>query len=91
MCWIRRRRYLIPKIGEIMAATPHNLIVITGVGEVYPYVRSHTVLNNLQSAAKDSPTVIFFPGSYTHALATGASLDLFLGCCTTTSITAPST
>lgn len=69
--------HLIPKIGEIMAATPHDLIVITGVGEVYPYVRSHTVLNNLQSAAKDRPTVIFFPGSYTHALATGASLDLF--------------
>jgi hypothetical protein len=35
------------------------------------------VLNNLQSTAKDKPTVLFFPGSYTHALATGASLDLF--------------
>ncbi len=70
---------LIPKIGEAIEATPHDVIFLSGVGEVYPYIRSHNVLNNLQSTAKDKPTVMFFPGSYTHALATGASLDLF-GC-----------
>lgn len=68
---------LIPKIGDAIAATPHDVIFLSGVGEVYPYIRSHNVLNNLQSTAKDKPTVLFFPGSYTHALATGASLDLF--------------
>lgn len=68
---------LIPKIGEAIASTPHDVIFLSGVGEVYPYIRSHNVLNNLQSTAKDKPTVLFFPGSYTHALATGASLDLF--------------
>jgi hypothetical protein len=69
--------HLIPKIGEAIASTPHDVIFLSGVGEVYPYIRSHNVLNNLQSTAKDRPTVLFFPGSYTHALATGASLDLF--------------
>jgi hypothetical protein len=68
---------LIPKIGDAIEATPHDVIFLSGVGEVYPYTRSHSVLNNLQSTAKDKPTVLFFPGSYTHALATGASLDLF--------------
>ncbi|MDT8858343.1 DUF1788 domain-containing protein [Paracoccaceae bacterium Fryx2] len=68
---------LIPRIGEAIDATPHDVIFLSGVGEVYPYIRSHNVLNNLQSTAKDKPTVLFFPGSYTHALATGASLDLF--------------
>ncbi len=68
---------LIPKIGDAIEATPHDVIFLSGVGEVYPYIRSHNVLNNLQSTAKDKPTVLFFPGSYTHALATGASLDLF--------------
>ena len=68
---------LIPKICEAIEATPHDVIFLSGVGEVYPYIRSHNVLNNLQSTAKDKPTVLFFPGSYTHALATGASLDLF--------------
>ncbi|MBY5806104.1 DUF1788 domain-containing protein [Rhizobium ruizarguesonis] len=70
---------LIPKIGEAISSTPHDVIFLSGVGEVYPYIRSHNVLNNLQSTAKDKPTVLFFPGSYSHALATGASLDLF-GC-----------
>lgn len=70
---------LIPKIGEAIETAPHDVIFLSGVGEVYPYIRSHNVLNNLQSTAKDKPTVLFFPGNYTHALATGASLDLF-GC-----------
>lgn len=68
---------LIAKIGQAIADTPHDVIFLSGVGEVYPYIRSHNVLNNLQSTAKDKPTVLFFPGSYTHALATGASLELF--------------
>ena len=69
--------HLIPRIGDAIAATPHDVIFLSGVGEVYPFIRSHNVLNNLQSTAKDRPTLLFFPGSYTHALATGASLDLF--------------
>ena len=69
--------HLIPRIGDAITETPHDVIFLSGVGEVYPYIRSHNVLNNLQSTAKDRPTVLFFPGSYTHALATGASLDLF--------------
>ncbi|TNE62536.1 MAG: DUF1788 domain-containing protein [Sphingomonadales bacterium] len=69
--------HLVPKIGAAIDAEPHDVIFLSGVGEVYPFVRSHNVLNNLQSTAKVAPTVLFFPGSYTHALATGASLDLF--------------
>lgn len=69
--------HLIPKIAEAIQKTEHDVIFLSGVGEVYPFIRSHNVLNNLQSTAKDKPTVLFFPGNYTHALATGASLDLF--------------
>lgn len=69
--------HLIPRIGQAIQATPHDVIFLSGVGEVYPYIRSHNVLSNLQSTAKEAPTVLFFPGVYTHALATGASLDLF--------------
>ena len=69
--------HLIPRIGKAIDTIPHDVIFLSGVGEVYPYIRSHSILNNLQSTAKDKPTVLFFPGSYTHALATGAALDLF--------------
>jgi hypothetical protein len=41
-------------------------------------MRSHNVLNNLQAIAKTRPTVLFFPGAFTHSLAQGASLDLFV-------------
>lgn len=71
------KTHIIPRIAQAINSTPHDVIFLSGVGEVYPYIRSHNVLNNLQSTAKDKPTVMFFPGRYTHALATGASLDLF--------------
>lgn len=69
--------HLIPEIAARMQQTDFDVMFITGVGEVFPYIRSHTVLNNLQSTAKDKPTVMFFPGTYTHSLEKGASLDLF--------------
>ncbi len=69
--------HLVPAIVEKMAQRPFDVMFISGVGEVFPYIRSHNVLNNLQRAAKERPTVIFFPGQYTHSLETGASLDLF--------------
>lgn len=71
------QEHLIPAIGARIRDVPHDVIFLSGVGEVYPFLRSHNVLNNLQSTAKDRPTVMFFPGKYTHALATGASLELF--------------
>ena len=71
------QNHLIPKIKEIATKETFDVLFITGVGEVFPFIRSHNVLNNLQSAIKEEPTVMFFPGSYQHELATGASLDLF--------------
>ncbi|PKP98754.1 MAG: DUF1788 domain-containing protein [Alphaproteobacteria bacterium HGW-Alphaproteobacteria-13] len=70
-------QHLIPEIAAGLEANEFDVLLLSGVGEVYPFIRSHNVLNNLQSTAKDKPTVMFFPGSYTHALASGASLDLF--------------
>jgi len=69
--------HLIPAIAEKMSEEEFDVMFITGVGEVFPYIRSHTVLNNLQSTAKDKPTVMFFPGEYNQSLEEGASLDLF--------------
>lgn len=68
---------LTPAIRAKMDAADFEVLFITGVGEVYPYIRSHNVLNNLQKEAKEQPTLMFFPGKYTHTLESGASLDLF--------------
>jgi hypothetical protein len=50
----------------------HNVVFITGVGKVYPLVRSHNILNNLQEVIDKIPVIMFFPGRYD-----GQSLQLF--------------
>ena len=60
---------------EHMKYAPHqpgDVVFITGVGRVYPYMRSHNILNNLQHIFDDIPVVLFYPGEYT-----GQSLHLF--------------
>jgi hypothetical protein len=68
---------VIPIIASILERNEFDVLFLSGVGEVFPYIRSHNVLNNLQSTAKEKPTVMFFPGAYTHSIESGASLDLF--------------
>lgn len=68
---------LIPAISVKITQQPFDVMFLTGIGEIFPYIRSHNVLNNLQRAAKDWPTLMFFPGTYSHSAATGTSLDLF--------------
>ena len=68
---------IVPAIAEKLKEQPFDVLFLSGVGEVFPYIRSHNVLNNLQSTVKEKPTVMFFPGAYTHTIESGASLDLF--------------
>ena len=69
--------HLIPAIAKKMQREDFHVMFLTGVGEVFPYIRSHTVLNNLQSAAKEKPTIMFFPGEYSQSAEKGSSLNLF--------------
>lgn len=41
-----------------------KIVLITGVGKSYPIIRSHTILNNLQSIYKRNPVVMMYPGRY---------------------------
>lgn len=41
-----------------------HITLITGVGKVYPLIRSHTILNKLQTIIKTSPVVMMYPGRY---------------------------
>lgn len=42
----------------------NTIVLITGVGKSFPIVRSHTILNNLQSIFRRNPVVMMYPGSY---------------------------
>jgi len=68
---------LIPEIVLRMDSEQFDVMFITGVGLVFPYIRSHTILNNMQKVAKEKPLVMFFPGDYIHSLEYGSSLKLF--------------
>lgn len=63
---------LVPAIEELVKQTAHQVVFLTGVGQVFPFIRSHTVLHNLQRVITTPPLVIFFPGQYN-----GRSLELF--------------
>lgn len=41
-----------------------KIVLITGVGKSYPIIRSHTILNNLQSVFRKNPVVMMYPGRY---------------------------
>lgn len=71
------REHLIPAIAERISQAEFDVLFLSGIGEVFPHIRSHNVLNNLQSTAKSKPTLLFFPGEYSYSLENGASLELF--------------
>lgn len=54
----------IPEIENKIKSSDADLYLITGVGLAYPLIRSHKILNNIQSIAVDSPTVILYPGEF---------------------------
>lgn len=58
-----------------MEYEPHthgDILLITGVGKVYPFMRSHNILDNLQHIFSDIPVVMLYPGTYN-----GQALSLF--------------
>ena len=50
-----------------MKYSPHqrgDLVLITGVGEAYPFIRVHALLEALQSYFNDVPILVMYPGSF---------------------------
>lgn len=52
------------KFKEDIADNGNSIVLITGVGKAFPVVRSHTILNNLQSIFRRNPVVMMYPGRY---------------------------
>jgi hypothetical protein len=68
---------LAPAIIRQLEGKEYDVVFIEGVGEVFPYVRTHSLLENLEQHLSRKPLVLFFPGTYVQTLHTGASLELF--------------
>ena len=52
------------RFGEIVNPNAQDLILVSGIGSVFPMIRSHTLLNNLHSIVEKTPLVMFYPGCY---------------------------
>lgn len=57
---------VIPKINNMIKDNTPDFVFITGVGRVYPFLRSHGILNNIEELANESNLVLFFPGEYNN-------------------------
>ncbi|MBH0009579.1 DUF1788 domain-containing protein [Salinibacterium sp. SWN1162] len=66
--------HLAPAIRELLDATPSDIVFLTGIGEVFPFIRTHTVLENLQSVVVGKPMLAWFPGTYEFTQAQGHQL-----------------
>ncbi len=52
------------KFKECIPDDGKSIVLITGVGKAFPVIRSHTILNNLQSIFRRNPVVMMYPGRY---------------------------
>lgn len=71
------KTHLIPRLIRAIGEGGTQLTLITGPGRIFPFLRTHTILESLQPAMLRHPVVIFFPGEYTQDPAGGSHLRLF--------------
>ena len=71
------KTHLIPRLIEAIGEEGTQLTLITGSGRVYPFLRTHSVLESTELAQLRHPVVIFFPGEYSQDAVGGSHLRLF--------------
>lgn len=55
-----------------------DIVFITGVGKVYPYIRAHALMERIQLVFEQTrPVVLFFPGTYAKTASTVSTMSLF--------------
>ena len=55
---------ILDKFAKSVDDDGNHIVLITGVGKSFPIIRSHTILNNLQSIFKKNPVVMIYPGKF---------------------------
>ena len=71
------KTHLIPRLMGAIGKDGTQLTLITGSGRLFPFLRTHTILEALQPAMVHHPVVIFFPGEYDQDSVGGSHLRLF--------------
>jgi len=71
------RTRIIPRLVEMMSRPEVQLTFVSGSGHVYPFLRTHQLLEEIQTSMMHHPLVLFFPGHYIQTKGLGSQLRLF--------------
>jgi hypothetical protein len=71
------KTHMIPRLIRAIDGDGSQLTLVTGPGRIFPFLRTHTILESLQPAMFRHPVVIFFPGEYAQDPTGGSHLRLF--------------
>lgn len=66
--------HIAPAIRARLQGKSSDIVFLTGLGEVFPFIRTHTVLENLQSVVVGRPMLAWFPGTYEFTQTAGHQL-----------------
>ena len=55
---------IIPRIQSLITEQQPQFAFIHAIGRVYPFLRSHGILNNIDELTADCNLIFFFPGEY---------------------------
>ena len=82
---VEEKDYLLKQLQKVAAPeallakmdyAPHvrgqDVLFMTGIGKIHPFMRSHRMLDSMQAMFADIPILMFYPGSFN-----GQSLSLF--------------
>lgn len=74
---INPEHVVIPYFKQKLKEDEYQILIVFQIGEVFPYLRTHNILNQLQSTVTTIPLVVFFPGEYIMSKELGFHLNLF--------------
>ena len=57
---------VIPRIKDKINEENPTFVFISGVGSIYPFIRSHGILNNIDELTESCNLILFFPGDYNN-------------------------
>ena len=55
---------LLPRFKKVAQPDQHDLVLVSGVGSIYPLLRTSVLLSNLQTVMGRTALVLFYPGKY---------------------------
>ena len=62
----------IEKLHEKAQSREYSVLLLTGIGDVFPFMRVHKMLEAMQPHFSDTPILVLYPGTFD-----GSSLKLF--------------